>query len=102
MNDHLRHERTLLLPRSPGGLSLSSSLESGVSCVHVSHTMRRDVWSVLRYRAATPQRASLQRVSRAVEAGMLVLILLNVLLAMRQADVKSPLQVSSGMYSAFT
>ncbi|GLD95272.1 hypothetical protein PINS_up003916 [Pythium insidiosum] len=65
----------------------SSDVDDGFSVR--ARTIRRDIWTILRYRASIPHRTSLQRASYAFEVGVLVLILLNVLLAMRQSAIIS-------------
>jgi hypothetical protein len=52
-------------------------------------SLRRDVWTILRFRASIPHCSSLLRASYAVEVCVLVLILLNVLLAMRESAFMS-------------
>lgn len=59
--------------RLPSRTSASSSSSS---------SLRRDVWTVLRFRSSIAHRSSLQRASYAFEVCILTLILLNVLLAM--------------------
>ncbi|TMW62964.1 hypothetical protein Poli38472_005582 [Pythium oligandrum] len=55
-------------------------------------SLRRDVWTILRYRASIRHRTRLQRASYVFEAFILVLILVNVVLAMCESAFisKSP------------
>ncbi|KAJ0410309.1 hypothetical protein P43SY_002641 [Pythium insidiosum] len=104
-----RNERTQLLPdrltwvasELPQRRRRSSDEDDGFSVR--ARTIRRDIWTILRYRASIPHRTSLQRASYAFEVGVLVLILLNVLLAMRQSAIISAQEsyVNSDWYDSF-
>ncbi|KAJ0398413.1 hypothetical protein P43SY_001720 [Pythium insidiosum] len=100
-----RNERMQLLPdrRSWAGPAGCSSDLEGFSGPPPPRTIRRDVWSILQYRASDPHRTSLQRVSRVFQGAVLVLILLNVLLAMRQSDLMAAHEsdIDTGSYESF-
>ena len=79
-------ENKPLLP-SAAAMRTQASLPSHSGSSDAVLDLRRDVWTVLRYRSSIAHRTSLQKASYLVELGVLTLIVMNVLLVLYQSSV---------------
>jgi hypothetical protein len=80
-------ERSVLLPRTHTGMSLEEKKQILRQREPLSGQIRKNVWSVLRYRSSIAHQTFLQRASYALELFILVLIILNVLIAIFDTSV---------------
>uniref|UniRef100_K3WUQ1 Ion transport domain-containing protein n=1 Tax=Globisporangium ultimum (strain ATCC 200006 / CBS 805.95 / DAOM BR144) TaxID=431595 RepID=K3WUQ1_GLOUD len=107
----LQSERTGLLPdRNAWDTGERRHVKSPPSTTLLAHrrrhrrSLRKDVWTILRFRQSIQNRSNLQRASYAFEVCILTLIMANVLVAMGISsliDGVNPENESSGWYDTF-